>query len=85
MDVHLNNKVAVVTGGSTGIGAATAIEYAKAGAKVVLGDINEEDGEKTLSTIIDNGGTAKFQRTDVTVEAEVADLMKTADTAFGGD
>ena len=36
---RLDNKVAVVTGGSTGIGAATAIEYAKAGAKVVFGDI----------------------------------------------
>ena len=84
MDVQLYNKVAVITGGSTGIGAATAIEYAKAGAKVVFGDINEEDAQKTLSTIVEAGGTAKFQRTDVTVETEIADLMKTADTAFGG-
>ena len=84
MDVRLDNKVAVITGGSTGIGAATAIEYAKAGAKVVFGDINEEDAEKTLKTIIESGGVAKFQRTDVTVETEVADLMKTADTVFGG-
>ena len=84
MDVRLDNKVAVITGGSTGIGAATAIEYAKAGAKVVFGDINEEDAEKTLKTIVESGGVAKFQRTDVTVETEVADLMKTADTAFGG-
>ena len=84
MDVQLNNKVAVITGGSTGIGAATAIEYAKAGAKVVFGDINEEDAEKTLRAIVENGGVAKFQRTDVTAETEVADLMETADTAFGG-
>ena len=83
MDVRLDNKVAVITGGSTGIGAATAIEYAKAGAKVVFGDINEEDAQKTLGTIRENGGTAKFQRTDVTIEAEVADLMELADTAFG--
>ena len=84
MDVRLDNKVAVITGGSTGIGAATAIEYAKAGANVVFGDINEEDAEKTLRTIVESGGAAKFQRTDVTVETEVADLMETADTAFGG-
>ena len=84
MDVRLDNKVAVITGGSTGIGAATAIEYAKAGAKVVFGDINEEDAEKTLRTIIESGGVAKFQSTDVTVETEVAALMETADVAFGG-
>ena len=40
--------------------------------------------KKHLSTIIESGGAAKFQRTDVTVETEVADLMETADTAFGG-
>ena len=84
MDVRLDNKVAVITGGSTGIGAATAIEYARAGAKVVFGDINETDAEKTLNTIHEEGGVAKFLRTDVTVETEVADLMKTADTEFGG-
>lgn len=84
MDVRLDNKVAVITGGSTGIGAATAIEYAKAGAKVVFGDINEADAQKTLNTIVENGGVAKFQRTDVTIETEVAGLMETADTEFGG-
>ena len=84
MDIRLNDKVAVITGGSTGIGAATAIEYAKAGAKVVFGDINEEDAQKTLNTIVEAGGIATFQRTDVTVETEVADLMEIADTEFGG-
>ena len=84
MDVRLDNKVAVITGGSTGIGAATAIEYAKAGAKVVFGDINEADAQETLNTIVENGGVAKFQRTDVTIETEVASLMETADTEFGG-
>lgn len=84
MDIRLNDKVAVITGASTGIGAATAIEYARAGAKVVFGDINEADAEKTLDTIREEGGVAKFLRTDVTVETEIADLMETADTEFGG-
>ena len=83
MHIQLTNKVAVITGASTGIGAATAIEYAKAGATIVFGDINEEDARKTLSTIVENGGIAKFRRTDVTVENEVAALMETADTEFG--
>ena len=84
MDIRLDNKVAVITGGSTGIGAATAIEYARAGAKVVFGDINETDAEKTVSAIREGGGVARFLRSDVMVEADVADLMKAADTEFGG-
>ncbi len=80
---QLANKVAVITGGSTGIGAASAILYARAGAKVVVGDINIEDGEKTVASIQSEGGAAKFVHTDVTVEPEVAALIKTADEAFG--
>ena len=84
MDIRLNDKVAVITGGSTGIGAATAIEYARAGAKIVFGDINETDAEETVRAIREAGGVARFLRTDVMVEAEVAALMKTANTEFGG-
>ena len=83
MHIQLSDKVAVITGASTGIGAATAIAYAAAGAKVVLGDINEVDGEKTLQTIVENGGSATFCRTDVTVEAEVAQLIQTTETVYG--
>ena len=84
MDIRLDGKVAVITGGSTGIGAATAIEYARAGAKIVIGDINEPDAEKTLNTIREEGGVAKFLRTDVTIETDVENLMRAADTEFGG-
>ena len=81
--MQLADKVAAITGGATGIGAASAIHFARAGAKVVVGDINIEDGEKTVASIQSGGGTARFVRTDVTVEAEVANLMQTADQAFG--
>ena len=81
--MQLANKVAVITGGSTGIGAASAILYARAGAKVVIGDVNVEDGEKTVASIQSEGGAARFLRTDVVVESEVANLMKTADETFG--
>ena len=84
MQIQLKGKVAVITGGATGIGAATAIAYAAAGAHVVFGDINEEDAQKTLKTILDEGGIAKFQRTEVTVESEVAALIGTAEREFGG-
>ena len=81
--MELTNKVAVITGGSTGIGAASAILYARAGAKVVVGDINVEGGEHTVAAIQSEGGAAQFVRTDVNVESEVANLVKTADEAFG--
>ena len=84
MQIQLKGKVAVITGGATGIGAATAIAYAAAGANVVFGDINEEDAQKTLKTILDEGGIATFQRTEVTVESEVAALIGTAEREFGG-
>ena len=47
--MELANKVAVITGGATGIGAASAILYARAGAKVVIGDINVEGGKQTVA------------------------------------
>ena len=76
--MKLTNRVAVITGGATGIGAATAIGFARAGARVVVGDINLEDGEKTVASIKSDGGAARFVRTDVTVESEIANLVKTA-------
>ncbi len=83
MDIRLTDKVAVITGASTGIGAATAITYAKAGAKVVLADINEQDGHETLNVIEKGNGTAIYCSTDVASEAAVTKLMQTADATYG--
>lgn len=63
-------KVAVITGGATGIGRATAVEFAKAGAKVVVGDIDDRAAE-TVQIITDANGTAEFVKTDVTDDASV--------------
>jgi len=82
-NMQLENKVAIITGGSTGIGAATAILYARAGAKVIIGDINVEDGAKTEAAIKSEGGIAEFIRTDVTSETDVENLMQVTDRAFG--
>ena len=83
MNIRLTEKVAVITGASTGIGAATALLYAEAGAKVVLGDINELDGQETLKVITGKGGDATFCRTDVASEDDVANLMRTAEDTYG--
>lgn len=83
MNIQLTDKVTVITGASTGIGAATALAYADAGAKVVMADINDLDGQETLKLIVKNGGEAKYYHTDVSSETEVATLMQTAEDLYG--
>src|SRR4249919_2663552 len=77
-------KVVIVTGGATGIGRAAAIAFAREGASVVIGDINEKEGETTANRVRDAGGHAIFRRTDVTIEDEVKAMVATAVSEFGG-
>jgi len=79
-----DGKVALVTGGGSGIGRATALGFAGEGAKVVIGNRSEDLGEKTAQDIRDAGGEARFQRTDVTSESDVEALVKCAVSTFGG-
>ena len=81
--MQLQNKIALVTGGATGIGAATAVMYAREGAKVIIADLNETDGKATAQSIEAEGGTALFVRTDVSQEADVAGLIETVEQNFG--
>jgi NAD(P)-dependent dehydrogenase (short-subunit alcohol dehydrogenase family) len=76
-------KVILVTGGSTGIGRATSLAFARQGATVVIGDIDERSAE-TVELIEQAGGTGLFVRTDVSVASEVEGLVKTAVDSFGG-
>lgn len=70
------DKVVLITGGATGIGRATAVEFAKAGAKVVVGDVDDRATE-TVQIITDAGGNATFVRTDVTDDDAVKNLVDT--------
>jgi NAD(P)-dependent dehydrogenase (short-subunit alcohol dehydrogenase family) len=75
--------VALVTGGGAGIGRATALAFAREGAKVVIGNRNAERGNETVALIRDAGGEASFQQTDVTVAADVEALIAHAVKKFG--
>src|SRR6266487_5859337 len=75
---EFEGKVALVTGGGSGIGRATAVAFAREGAQVVIGNRSVERGEETVSMIREAGGTASFMRTDVVLAAEVEALVEHA-------
>lgn len=81
--IDYSGKVAVITGGSSGIGRATAIAFARQGANVVIGDANSE-GATTVELIRHDGGQAVFVKTDVTDERQVENLVATAVRSYGG-
>ncbi|MGN8068176.1 SDR family NAD(P)-dependent oxidoreductase [Mucilaginibacter sp. SG564] len=80
----LENKVAVITGASKGIGAAIAKHYAAAGAKVIVNYASSKEGaDKVIKEIINSGGIAIAVQGDVSDKADVTRLFQTAKTAFG--
>lgn len=76
-------NVAVITGATSGIGQATAIAFARQGAKVVVSGIDDDQGEETVRMIADAGGTAIYVHADVAVTDEVESLMATTVETWG--
>src|SRR5437764_456909 len=83
MPGRLDGKVALVTGGASGIGRATALAFAREGAKLVIADTSEEGGQQTVHMITEQGGEAIFVTTDVSKAVEVQALISQAITTYG--
>lgn len=71
----LQGKVAIITGSGRGIGAATAIQFARFGAKVVTCDLDAEPAEAVAAQIREAGGQALALKVDVTRDADIEDLI----------
>lgn len=79
----MNGKVAVVTGGGSGIGRATCLLFAREGARVVVGDMDLAGGEETVRMIRDAGGQAIAVQAHVEVESEARAMVEKTVTEFG--
>ncbi|MER5183413.1 SDR family NAD(P)-dependent oxidoreductase [Streptomyces sp. NPDC002896] len=80
----LKDKVVLVAGAATGLGAASALRLAQEGAKVVIGDLNLAGAEQTAAAVNDAGGQAVAVQFDISDDASVASLVSSAVRIFGG-
>ncbi|MGK5111817.1 MULTISPECIES: SDR family NAD(P)-dependent oxidoreductase [unclassified Geodermatophilus] len=81
--MKLSGKACIVTGGASGIGRATAVAFAREGARVTVADFNAAGGEETVETIRANGGEAIFVKSDVSQEADCRQVVEATVEAFG--
>ena len=81
--MRLENKTTLVTGSSKGMGESEARLFASQGANVVLCDVDEREGEKTVKSITESGGTAEFMQCDVTNESDWEKVINATTNKFG--
>ena len=79
-----SNKVVIVTGGAQGMGRATALEFAREGARVVIADVNAEAGRAVIGRMADTEGQGRFVEADVSRSADSRRVVQEAVDAFGG-
>lgn len=79
----LENKVALITGAGSGIGRASALTFAREGAKIVVADVNAQGAEETVSLIKELGGDSIFVYADVSNDGDVEAMVAKAVSAYG--
>ncbi|MGE0543532.1 MAG: SDR family NAD(P)-dependent oxidoreductase [Dehalococcoidia bacterium] len=82
--MEIDGRVAVVSGAGSGIGRASALVLARAGARVVVADIGDGAGQETVVLIRDRGGVAEFVHVDVGIEEEIRRMLAAAEELYGG-
>jgi NAD(P)-dependent dehydrogenase (short-subunit alcohol dehydrogenase family) len=82
-DMKLENKIAVITGGASGIGKASALLFAREGAGVVIADVHEKAGIEVVKQIEQEGGKASFFRADVSAAEDCRSMIEYAEKTFG--
>jgi NAD(P)-dependent dehydrogenase (short-subunit alcohol dehydrogenase family) len=83
MAISFKGKVAIVTGVASGLGRASALAFAAAGAKVIAADVDVKAGEETVQMIKKAGGEAAFVKTDVSKAADVKNMVDKAVSLYG--
>ncbi|MBS1812417.1 MAG: glucose 1-dehydrogenase [Acidobacteria bacterium] len=81
--MRLENKVALITGASGGIGRETALLFASEGASIICTDVNDKEGKKTVKLVKDAGGEAAYKHADVSKAEDCAAMVKFAEKKFG--
>lgn len=83
MPRRLEDKVAIITGGATGMGRAASLLFAREGARVAVADRNVSDGRKTVAMVGETGGDALFVETDVSKADQVRNMVERTVDRFG--
>ena len=80
---QMADKVAIVTGGGSGMGRASSVLFAQEGAAVAVADLNEDGGQQTVAMIEQAGGRASFIHTDTGDESSIIQLVEQTAATYG--